>query len=155
MGRFVLDQEEFGSGVARPPKPEAIWDGPSCVEFRRSRIDVAVSPAGERRASSILECHGSLLSGVSRRGVGTRDMLGAWQDKGPTADNLAFTMTNSQGLRGGTGRRNVGRTKCDAPGRQLRSCDMIATRPAFRLDDEPVGVNPCLSQGALYSRFRG
>jgi hypothetical protein len=62
MGRFVLDQEEFGSGVARPPKPEAIWDGPSCVEFRRSRIDVAVSPAGERRASSILECHGSLLA---------------------------------------------------------------------------------------------
>jgi hypothetical protein len=57
-------------------------------------------------------------------------MLGAWQDKGPAADNLAFTMTNSQGLRGRNG------SPCDAPGRHLRWCDIVATRPAFRLGDE-------------------
>jgi hypothetical protein len=97
MGRFVLDHAEWRSGVARPAKPKAILDGTSCVEFRRARIDVAESRAGERRAPSILESHRSLLARpMSPRGeAGTQDILGAWQDQVPRTDNLAFSMTNS------------------------------------------------------------
>jgi hypothetical protein len=100
MGRFVLDNEEYGSGVARPAQPEAILDGTSCVEFRRTRIDVAVSRAGDRRAPWFLESYRSLLARAmfSRGKASTKDIWSAWQDQVPRTDKVAFTMTNFQRL---------------------------------------------------------
>src|SRR5262249_39984644 len=90
MGRFVLDYEEYGSGVARSARLEATLAGRGRVEFRRAQIDVAVSQAGSRRASSILESHRPLLVRPMSTGgeAGAKDTLGTCQDQVPRADTL-------------------------------------------------------------------